>query len=197
MQDPYSNYPHSVVETPWQEEHIPPVAQAVLGKEALKDLSSCCQGIDDLVRWLDSIDRRPGLEELDLRLSNMRVNDEALKKHIAYAEHGYQRNVIKRTEHYELVAICWRSHQETPIHDHIGSDCAFLIIEGTSTETVYEKSNNGLVVPVKKRTYAPGEVCAAAEQDIHKVSNGEDCNLINLHVYTPPLSKFNIYSPAA
>lgn len=197
MQEKYSDYPQSVVETPWKEEHIPAVAQAVLEKEALKDLTSCCKGIDDLINWLDSIDRRPGLEELDLRLSNMRVNDEALKKHIAYAEKCYQRNVIKRSEHYELVAICWKPDQETPIHDHIGSDCAFLIIEGTSTETVYEKAENGLVVAVKNRTYAPGEVCAAAEQDIHKVSNQGDSNLINLHVYTPPLSQFNVYSPAA
>ena len=39
----------------------------------------------------------------------------------------------------------------------------------------------------------PGEVCAADEPDIHRVSNDEDSNLINLHVYTPPLSGFNFY----
>lgn len=103
--------------------------------------------------------------------------------------------MIKKNEHYELVAICWNPGQDTPIHDHKGSDCAFLIASGVTTETVYETNQEGLAYPVSDRRYLPGEVCAAAEPDIHRVSNEESTNLINLHVYTPPLSEFQIYTP--
>ena len=95
-----------------------------------------------------------------------------------------------------MVAITWRAGQDTPIHDHNGSDCAFLIVEGTSTETVYELNEDNLAVPSRVRHYAPGEVCAAGEPDIHRISNETDGDLINLHVYTPPLFAFDVYEAA-
>ena len=173
------------------------VAVVTMSDENRADLIACCKGVADLIEWLDSIDARPGLSELGVRLESMPLNLEALKEHLVYTEDkGYQRNIIKRTEHYEMVAITWRTGQATPIHDHVGSDCAFLIVEGTSTETIYETADNGLAVPSAVRDYAPGEVCAAEEPDIHRISNDTDGNLINLHVYTPPLSGFGIYEAA-
>ena len=174
----------------------PLVVQVELGESELGELSRCCKGISGLIDWLDSLNRRPGLQELDEHLRDLPVNVEELRKHLGYAEDGYQRNVLKKNEHYELVAICWNPGQSTPIHDHIGSDCAFLIVDGVSTETVYELDEQGRARPTGERTYECGEVCASAEQDIHRVTNREDDALINLHVYTPPLSGFGIYQPA-
>jgi cysteine dioxygenase len=169
------------------------VTQAPLSDEARSDLLSRCKGIRGLKDWLDGIDRRPGLDELDSRLSGLELNIGAIEECVGYSDDGYQRNVISKNEHYELVAICWTPGQDTPIHDHVGSDCAFLIVSGVSTETIYEANEEGKANPVSSRRYMPGEVCAADEPDIHRVSNDEDSNLINLHVYTPPLSGFNFY----
>lgn len=172
------------------------VTVETLSDEGREDLISCCKGIADMIAWLDSLDGRPGLDELGNHLHSLPINLDALKKHISYTdEDGYQRNIIKKTQHYEMVAITWKAGQETPIHDHVGSDCAFLIVEGTSTETIYALNDDGLAVPTEVRTYHPGDICAANEPDIHRISNDTDGNLINLHVYTPPLSGFGIYSP--
>lgn len=179
--------------------HLPQymVAVTTLSEVDRADLISCCKGIASMVEWLDSLDGRPGLADLGNRLESLPINLEALRGHIGYTDDGgYQRNIIKKTEHYEMVAIAWKSGQDTPIHDHVGSDCAFLIVEGTSTETIYSLNADGCAVPGEVRKYAPGEVCAAEEPDIHRISNDEDVNLINLHVYTPPLSGFGIYAPA-
>ena len=176
---------------------LPPmVVQVELDTEVRDNLLSECSGLSDLVDWLDTIDRRPGLSELDVQLKNMEVNLDALRECIGYTDNGYQRNVIKRTEFYELVAICWTPGQDTPIHDHVGSDCAFLIADGVSTETIYQLNDEGLAYPVEVRTYQPGEVCAAEEPDIHRVSNDSDSELINVHVYTPPLHAYSLYEPA-
>ena len=172
------------------------VTQVAIDPEVRDNLLSECSGLSGLVDWLDSIARRPGLKELDNHLSNLEVNLAALKGCIGYADDGYQRNVIKKSEHYELVAICWTPGQATPIHDHVGSDCAFLIVDGVSTETIYETDNQGLARPINTRHYQPGEVCAAEEPDIHRVSNDTDSELVNLHVYTPPLHAYKIYAPA-
>ena len=173
------------------------VAVTTLSEEDREDLISCCKGIASMVEWLDSLGGRPGLAELGTRLESLSINLDALRRHTQYTDDdGYQRNVIKKTEHYEMVAIAWKPEQQTPIHDHVGSDCAFLIVEGTSTETIYSLDTDGLAVPGEVRKYPPGEVCAAEEPDIHRVSNDEDGDLINLHVYTPPLSGFGIYALA-
>nr|AIF18034.1 Cysteine dioxygenase (CDO1) [uncultured marine group II/III euryarchaeote KM3_80_G12] len=168
----------------------------MLEDQACNALTSGCASIQELVVWLDEIGRRPGLAELDRRLSALPINVDELRNHIGYAEQGYQRNVIKKNEHYELVAICWKSGQSTPIHDHIGSDCAFLIVDGVSTETLYETNAAGEAVVTGQRIYEQGDVCATAEPDIHRISNEESGELINLHVYTPPLRDFNTYAAA-
>jgi len=172
------------------------VVQVELDSEARNDLLSECSGLSGLVDWLDTIDRRPGLSELDGHLKGMDINIDVLRDCIGYADDGYQRNVIKKTEFYELVAICWTPGQNTPIHDHVGSDCAFLIADGVSTETIYQLNDEGLAYPVEVRTYQPGEVCAAEEPDIHRVSNDSTSKLINVHVYTPPLHAYNLYESA-
>ncbi len=170
--------------------------QVKIEPEVREGLLVECSGLSGLVKWLDSIDRRPGLAELDHQLEGLEINLTALKECIGYADDGYQRNVIKKSEFYELVAVCWLPGQETPIHDHVGSDCAFLIVNGTSTETIYETNEEGLAYPITSRHYQPGEVCAAEEPDIHRVSNDTDSELVNLHIYTPPLHAYNIYAPA-
>ena len=70
------------------------VEQVALDSEVRSRLLSECDGISNLVDWLDSINRRPGLSEFDSKLSSIEVNISALKQCIGYAEDGYQRNVI-------------------------------------------------------------------------------------------------------
>ena len=135
------------------------VTQAPLSDEARSDLMSRCEGIRGLKDWLDGIDRRPGLDELDSRLSSLELNIAALEECIGYSDDGYQRNVISKNEHYELVAICWTPGQDTPIHDHVGSDCAFLIVSGVSTETIRSKRGRKSQSSVFKEIHAGRGVC--------------------------------------
>ncbi len=172
------------------------VVQVELESVVRQSLLSRCHSLSTLIEWLDSIDSRPGLSQLSQNLSMGEFNRAALKECIGYADAGYQRNIIKKTEFYELVAISWSAGQETLIHDHAGSDCAFRIVEGVSTETIYELDSEGLAVPLMSKTYRPGEACAAEEPDIHKISNDTESELINIHLYTPPLHAYNIYEAA-
>ena len=63
--------------------------------------------------------------------------------------------------------------------------------------TIYQLNDEGLAYPVKVETYQTGEVCAAEEPDIHRVSNDSDSELINVHVYTPPLHAYSLYEPGS
>ena len=69
-----------------------------------------------------------------------------------------------------------------------------MIVSGVSTETTYKINEEGVPFPTDLTIRKSGEICAAKEQDIHTVSNEGDVGLVELHVYTPPLSGYNIYS---
>lgn len=168
------------------------VVQVELSENELIKLESKSDDLRDFISWLDKLERRPTLATLEKKLLDLSIDMDSLIDHAGYTNNGYQRNVLKKTENYELVLICWKAGQKTPIHDHKGSDCAFLILDGTSTETIYKMEDSDLK-KVEIRKYNPGEVCAAEEPDIHMISNEENKNLINLHLYSPPLKGFNIY----
>ena len=168
------------------------VNQVELTDSDISQLVTSSPSLKCFIDWLDGLKERPTLKTLYERLLYLYLNLENLGKFLGYKDDGYQRNVVKKTEHYELVLICWKPGQKTPIHDHKGSDCAFLILDGISTESIYQNDKEGLI-KTEVRKYIPGQVCAADEPDIHKISNDEEINLVNLHLYSPPLKDFNIY----
>jgi cysteine dioxygenase len=100
----------------------------------------------------------------------------------------YARNLLAKSPWYELLVICWRDGQSSPIHDHYGSACGVRIVDGVATEAVFEETSPGLVRPVCERTFEPGQVIVSSDTDIHLITNqqpGRD--LVTLHLYTPPL----------
>jgi hypothetical protein len=87
-------------------------------------------------------------------------------------------------------------YQRTPIHDHKGAACGFLVVDGIATETRFERTPSGLIIPAWTKHHEPGYVCVSGEADIHQVANtqpkGREC--VTLHCYTPQLRNFNVYS---
>jgi len=149
-----------------------------------------------LLGYLDDLGGPADLPTLRGLLERLEITRADLAPACLFEPECYQRNLIKETPWYEMVCLCWQSGQRTPIHDHEGSSCAFLVVEGLASETRYERTPSGLIVPVETADRAAGYVCASAEADIHQVANtrprGED--LVTLHIYSPRLRNFNIYS---
>ena len=136
--------------------------QVPLSEETRSELFSKCDGIRKLTSWLDGIDRRPGLDELDSRLSNLEINVEALEDCIGYSQGQYQRNVIKKTDHYELVAIVG-NQPRYPHPCHVGSDCAFYSVRSLYRDSL-RATKEGLATAISQRRYLPGEVCMRKSQ---------------------------------
>lgn len=83
--------------------------------------------------------------------------------------------------------MCWKPGQCSPIHDHAGSSCGFLILEGTAKEVVYEVTQNNFAKPTHSTHYPQGSICLAHDNDIHHVGNESNEDLVTLHIYSPPL----------
>jgi cysteine dioxygenase len=148
-----------------------------------------------LLDYLEGLESRADLHVLDRLLKDLRVERADIEPACRFGERSYKRNTIGKSEHYELLALCWRSGDCTPIHDHRGVSCAFRVVHGTGTEIRFEPTPAGLICPVQTTPMPPGYVCSAEEEDIHQVANmqprGQD--LITLHIYSPPISKMGTY----
>ena len=163
--------------------------QITLSRHVLAELVTEIATLGEFVDWLDGIEARPGLPELGDWLERLDLDVEDLREHLRTTSDGYQRNVLKHTEHYELVVICWRPGQETAIHDHTGSDCAYRVLEGDVKETLYHIDDDGFAHPVSERSHEVGTVIATAEDDVHSLFNDGPADASNLHIYTPPQSQ--------
>ena len=163
--------------------------------------SSCCQSpkLASLISYLDSLDERADLAVLSQLLSKLELTRNDIAPACVFGAGGYRRNTIRKTAWFELLALCWRSADRTPIHDHAGVSCAFRIVEGEGTEIRFRKTPSGLICPTESVTMQPGYICAAADADIHEVANMQapGTDLITLHIYSPPIRKMNVYEFAS
>lgn len=148
-----------------------------------------------LIEYLEKAEGRIDLDTLAGHLKDLNVTRNDFSDCCIFGTRGYRRNTISRNDHYELLALCWRSGDCTAIHDHKGHSCAFRVIEGTGTEIRFKVTASNLICPVETNSMPPGYICAALDADIHQVANmqPEGTDLITLHIYSPPIKKMNTY----
>jgi uncharacterized NAD(P)/FAD-binding protein YdhS/quercetin dioxygenase-like cupin family protein len=92
---------------------------------------------------------------------------------------NYVRNLIKRTDRWELRLLCWRPGQSSSVHSHGKAACAFRVLRGSATESALGQ---------RDRTLVPGDIVEESPfKLVHQVSNREDDPLLTLHAYSPPL----------
>lgn len=153
-------------------------------------------GLDGLVERLSRMGAPPAFEELSALLGGVEVGDEELRPYVSFKEGTYARHRVHLGEHAELLVLCWRPGQRTPIHDHAGSYGAVRVLRGVMWETLFEMGGDeeGLAYG-SSREWTPGQVTGADVPDIHQLGNpdvsGQD--LVTLHLYAPPLASLNVY----
>ena len=150
-------------------------------------------------RLLQQFDRHADavpLAELVTTLAESEISLDDVRDFVCFGKDTYQRNLIHCGPAYQALILCWRSGQRSPIHDHRGSACGIRVLQGTLSETVFERSEIGLVYPTKTHELRQGGVCGSFDSDMHQVSNlqpaGQD--LVTLHIYSPPLLVLGTYS---
>ncbi|MFZ5495457.1 MAG: helix-turn-helix domain-containing protein [Verrucomicrobiota bacterium] len=152
--------------------------------------------LEPLLRYLDGLKNRAPLAELTGHLETAAVAPADLLDFMRFDPQRYTRTVIAHGPHYSLLLLCWRSGQRSTIHDHAQSSCAFKVLAGICSETVYRLSPCGQVVPQHTEEFAAGSVVVAEHPKAHQVSNlqaaGQD--MVTLHVYTPPLQGLQTFS---
>lgn len=151
-----------------------------------------------LARLFATLDRRAGPIDVDFLKHALRdtpLTRADLGPHAAFGRACYTRNLLHTGPAYQALALCWRSGQRSPIHDHRGSGCALKVIIGTATEVKFERSPSGLISPTAVTRLAAGGIAASEDDDMHQMGNLEPVghDLITLHLYSPPLRTMGTY----
>lgn len=135
------------------------------------------------------------IDELVRLLKRLKITRADVEQAVKFGDDKYRRNVLKLGSGYAALVLCWKSGQASPIHDHRGSACGVLVLDGTLTETRYRPGDDGLLSPSAVGTMNVGDVCGSYDTDIHVIGNTEPAGheLVTLHVYTPPLKDYHVY----
>lgn len=145
---------------------------------------------------LDALGSNIPLDQLKKSLGELQVDDAELTELMCFDPGHYMRNRFLRTDAYEILLLCFAAGQRTPIHDHAGSACGVKVIEGTASETIFERTEDGWIYPTETRQLSEGGVVGSFDSDTHQVSNLQSGGkrLVTLHVYSPPLAEVGNYS---
>jgi cysteine dioxygenase len=151
-----------------------------------------------LLAYLNGLnERRADLGVLERLLRESRVAVADMEAYLQFDDRCYCRNLVAENPWFNLLVLCWRSGQSSPIHDHAQSVCAFKVLTGVCTETVYDLQPGGGVLPGRRRDYAMGEIVASHDSETHAVANFQPAgaDLVTLHVYSPPLKAMRVFAP--
>ena len=153
----------------------------------------------ELVAALGSTSAPPSLEQFFSWLRESDISPEDLQPYISFKEGNYWRHRVFRNEFVEMLVLCWRPGQRTPIHDHNGSHGGVKIWEGHLWETIFSYDEaNGLEYK-SGRELAQGSVTGSDVPDIHQLGNPDvsEKDLVTLHIYSPPLGVLHTYKPVS
>lgn len=156
----------------------------------------CIDKLASLCEFLDALTERATIKALHRQLAALDITFDDVAHFARFSEEMYVRNLIREGPWYHLLALCWRSGQRSPIHNHAGSTCGFKILKGVATETAFKSSPSALLYPARSHDMQVDEFAVTQDREVHQISNlqaaGED--LVTLHIYSPPLLRMDTYS---
>lgn len=162
-------------------------------------VSTTVFNLRSLIREVESQTSSPTLEQIYDWLETAEVSTEELEPYIGYKEGNYWRHLVCRNEFVEMLVLCWRPGQRTPIHDHNGSHGGVRVCEGTMWETTFTYDPVRGLEYKSASEYQTGAVTGSDVPDIHQLRNPDvsEQNMVTIHIYSPPLGVLHTYKPGS
>src|SRR6202167_1160459 len=145
-----------------------------------------------------------GIEEIRSLLANTPVDEASLAPYLTWDPQHYTRNLIDKTDLYELIAICWDVGQSSSVHNHRDQNCwmaapvGLLLVE--NFHVGFEDIGSGKCSLLASNTVelTAANPCAVDPREpVHRVINPREANqrAVTLHVYSRPFDSCVVYSP--
>jgi len=131
------------------------------------------------------------------------INPDSLTPYLTWDRQHYTRNLIDKTELYELMAICWEIGQASSIHNHRDQNCWMAVPVGRLFVENYRVVQQDLasgkcdIRSTEIVEMNPGQPCAVdPDEPVHRVYNPREFNqrAVSVHVYSRPFDRCVVYS---
>ncbi len=147
----------------------------------------------------DSI--RPSASRLDLAaladiVGGLAEAEELWRPHVTHDHNERTRVRLLATSAYEVWLLGWTPGQSVGLHDHGGANGAFVVVDGTLTETVAADPSNRNDRTLAQRVLAVGEAGQVAAGQVHDVANRSSRLATSIHAYSRPLTSMGFYESA-
>ena len=143
-------------------------------------------------------------EEIRRFLAGTPVDEASLAPYLTWDRQHYTRNLIDRTDLYELIAICWEVGQFSSVHNHRDQNCWMaapigkLVVENFSVGFQDIEAGNCRLEASNRVELTVENPCAVDPREpVHRVVNPREFNqrAVSLHVYSRPFDTCVVYSP--
>jgi len=123
------------------------------------------------------------------------------KEYANFCPLKYSRNLVARTEKYELMVICWDANQVSPIHNHEGQRCWMGVLDGSLEETYFRftdtlsSKGTGPLEKTQSRFIEQGKVGYITDDIALHVIRPVVGTACSMHLYSLPIPECNVYCP--
>lgn len=131
------------------------------------------------------------------------VKIESLAPFLTWDKEHYTRNLVKKTELYELMAICWEPGQVSSIHNHRDQNCWMAVPMGRllvqNYHVIFQNIAEGQcslqTTDITEMNPSKGGVVDPANP-VHRVYNPAEFKqrAVSLHLYSRPFDTCVVYS---
>ena len=148
-----------------------------------------------LAEKLKALTAVPSLEETNRLIEQTEISTDEIAPYLGFKAGNYSRHRVMKNQFVEMLVLCWKPGQRTPIHDHNGSHGAVFVHEGILWETTFDYDAESGLAYKAHRELRSGGLTGSEIPDIHQLGNpdvsGRD--LITIHIYAPPLGVLKTY----
>jgi cysteine dioxygenase len=111
-----------------------------------------------------------------------------------FSSDAYTRNVLAKTDDYELILICWEAGQMSPIHNHGFSQCFVRCLKGSMCENSYIYQNNEMRFNAAQQVNAGGTTFIDESDVFHEFGNASHtAKAVSLHLYVPKITQHRLF----
>jgi cysteine dioxygenase len=103
------------------------------------------------------------------------------KNFVKFKDDCYSRNYVHQCQAFEILILCWKPQQGSPVHNHAERGCVLKVLSGELTETQFYKNGHS-----QEKTYKAAQISYIHNHiGVHKVENKGSENAVSLHIYAP------------
>ncbi len=102
------------------------------------------------------------------------------RKFVRFSKECYSRIFVVRREDLEILLLCWKPGQGSPIHNHPNRGCLLRVLQGNLREERFD-SEQTLVTQLEEHriSYIDNQM------GVHRIVNAATENAVSLHIYSP------------